>query len=382
MRNLLLFFLVLFIGKIYGQDNFKRGYIITNEKDSVSGWIDFRTDAQNMRACKFKTDETEKVITYLPGEIISYRFYQEGKLYVSREITINDQSRVVFLEYLLQGIMNLYYYIDTSISGLNITYYFFEDETGKMTPVTKKPDGFIQDDQGDIRNHEDFRYIGTMRYLFKDQESISKKVDKLKFNQKSMISVAKEYHDLVCTTGEECIVFETKEDKKYNLFKFSVYGGVQLYYEKSFDAVTSPVIGGRLNVSVPRLDKNLSFQADIAISKIQGHGTSAFSGWEVNSVFVPLQLGAKYSFGKYKIRPTIDGGLSYLSSFGKNYKFYIPGQKFPIYQELSSYQMDFGLFGSLGLEYILNNKYSMFINAGGTTSQSINLLQFKLGFTF
>ena len=45
---------------VQAQDNYKLGYIITNENDTINGWIDYRTDAQNGEVCKFKTTENGK----------------------------------------------------------------------------------------------------------------------------------------------------------------------------------------------------------------------------------------------------------------------------------------------------------------------------------
>lgn len=375
MRNLFILFLLLSIGNIYGQDNFKRGYIITNEKDTIDGWIDFRTDEQNMRACKFKTEEIGKVTTYLPGEIFGYRFYKEGKFYITKEITINELQHTVFIEYLLQGMMNLFYYIDNS----KMNYYFFENEECIITPVTKKPDEYIKVEDSRAKVLKDNRYMGVIGYLFKDQETISKQANKLKFNQKSMINIAKEYHDLVCTTGEECITFETKEDKEYNLLKYSVYGGVQLYkYTNIMEeniSIISPIIGVRLNIYAPRISKNLSFLVDLAFSKINK------KDYFINSkIYMPVQIGVNHSYGKNKFRPTIEGGL-----------------KFPFYSleksESNSHYYGFNatfvdIFGSLGFKYILNEKHSIFFNAGyassGLNKRPDNdiILTSKLGVTF
>ena len=390
MKYCFISLLILSVGTINGQDNFKRGYIITNEKDSVAGWIDFRTDVQNMRICKFKTEEAEKVVSYLPGEIYGYRFYQEGKYYISREITINDIPRIVFLEYLVQGIMNLYYYVDVPISGADIVYYFFENETRKMISITKEPDKLITDDRGRLRKHEDFRYAGMIKYLFKDQEFILKEADKLKFEQRYMINIARKYHDEVCTTGEDCIVFETKEDKAYTRFKFSAFGGAQLLSIKHpyhltqgyTNGVTlAPVVGGRMNISVPRLNDNLSFQADFSI--VNSHELN-INNKEVNFFFLPLQLGVKYAlFGNSKVRPTLGAGITLLSTFEKKQWYNITNM----------------LYVSLGMEYHINKKHSIFFNAEyienafkfkdeadslheESDKSFFRLIQFKLGYTF
>lgn len=165
---------------VNAQSNYKRGYIITNDNDSIAGWIDFRTDKMNQKQCKFKPSEQEKETIYLPGEIAGYRFTDEGNYYVSRDIEINEELQKVFLEYMVQGMMNLYSYYDGQ------QYFFFEDAAGKMTMVTKKPDEIK-----DSKYFEDKKYKGVLLYMFKDYAPVGDVVKKANFNQKSMIDIAK-----------------------------------------------------------------------------------------------------------------------------------------------------------------------------------------------
>ena len=341
MKTFTLFFLLFTVSQIYGQSNFKRGFIITNEQDTISGWIDFRTDAQNMAVCNFKLCKTCEVTTFLPGEIFGYRFYEEGKFYVSREIVINGEPRTVFLEFVVQGMMNLFYYIDTSSSEFgDIEYFFFEDQNGRMIPASRRPDRF-RDERGRLMEQEDLRFRGVIRYLFNEQESISQQADRVRFNRQSMINVVREYHDLTCPIGEECIVFETTEDRNFRRFQFSAYGGALV-----FSDATAPLIGGRLNISIPRLNRNLSFQADLGIARAETQNDVVFH--------FPLQLGVKYAFGgESRIRPTVGLGTTILS-----YCTNLPVMG----------------YASLGLEGQINERYIIFFDLELTRDVLSNLV--------
>ena len=72
---------------LYAQGNYVPGYIITNNNDSISGLIDFKPDKQNSQYCRFRLSETEPEQIFYPGDISRYRFINEGKYYVSHEIT-------------------------------------------------------------------------------------------------------------------------------------------------------------------------------------------------------------------------------------------------------------------------------------------------------
>ena len=63
--------------------------------------------------------------------------------------------------------MNLYYY-----EGV-VNYYFFEDQDGKMEVISQNPERIEN-----LVIHKDNRYIGQIRYFFRDYQPIVQKADK------------------------------------------------------------------------------------------------------------------------------------------------------------------------------------------------------------
>jgi hypothetical protein len=109
--------------------------------------------------------------------------------------------------------------------------------------------------------------------------------------------------------------------------------------------------------------------------------------WETSCIFVPLSLGFKYSFGNGKIRPIVEGGVVLASSFDRNIKFrysyHTSDWKSPMQDpKIDSYKMNFGGYAGVGLEYLLNDKNFIFVNAEGNLLDKIKLLQLKLGYAF
>ena len=344
----------------FAQSNFRRGFIITNEGDTVNGWIDFRTDVRNMQACNFRKTETGETRTFLPGEIFGYRFYEEGKFYVSREIVIDGEPRTVFLEFVVQGMMNLYYYIDT-LPDDNVEYFFFEDQSGRMIPARRRPDTFVLrsrsdrsalNNSGGIERRQDFHYKGIVRYLFGEHETIERQINNLDFSHRTMINIVREYHDLTCPIGEECIIFETRETRNYfTKPKFSIYGGILSlllrsgFMDNSIEA-TAPMIGGRLNIFAPRIDNNLSFQVDLGLARIADLQQSTY-------YLVPTQVGLKFAFFEHKIRPTVGGGTSFLYVR----EIYKTPTTNLIYHSLLMY-----FYLSLGVEFHISDKHAIFVD--------------------
>lgn len=383
------------------QSNFKQGYIITNDNDSLIGLIDFRTDKSNSNVCRFKESETSKVQTFYPSDIAKYRFVDEGKYYVSREIIIKDAPRKVFLEYLVQGMMNLYYYKDwdwTLESDSEMEYYFFENPDGVMMPVTKKPDEMVN-----YKKKEDGRYIGMLGSVFKDYPAITSHLDKTRFDRESMIGLAKDYHTITCAPGQECIEFENDYAKQFMEVKFSVYGGFQLLdYEfreeilKGFSSMSStyPVIGVQMNVLNPRWSKSFSFQVDVSLSGLKGESRGASEvfrkEYKLDALMIGTELGLKYTYPSGKFRPTLEAGLGYKGLFSSSTKFskgYADenGEDYELYSSYKLPSSFIGYYCGVGADYLVGSEHSVFFRVTYNSYRNVdkmNLFQFKFGYTF
>ncbi len=359
----------------YAQSNYRRGYVITHENDTVHGWIDYRTDQMNAMVCNFKITLEDNAQTFFPGQIPGFRYVDDGKFYISRVIKLNKEQRTVFLEYLLQGIMNLYYYEDITD---NMGYYCFEDGDGEMTIVTKKEDEIISL-KGRLVNKQDIIYKGVIDYLFRDYEPLKKDVQNLNFSHTSMINLTKDYHNLVCTTGEPCIEFETKQDKHPIKYKFSIYGGVQWPHFKDENRLPEfsqayPLIGGRVAVSTPRKLKSLSFITDVAVSKFQ---FKEYESWSSETYYLDealnlnVAIGGNYTYHKGLVRPMAEAGLSsYFLTQGFGFSM--------------GYFVGAGLHFKVGKEHFITcaAAYTVILEDLFWGAKTADFIQLKAGFIF
>jgi outer membrane protein W len=354
----------LFSSFISAQTNFIDGYIITNEQDTIYGMINFKTDKDNCNRCEFKSAPNVPVKTYLPGEIHAYRFSKVGKYYVSHPITIAHVERNVFLEFLVDGTMDLYYYLDGDKS-----YYFFENESNQLIALTKKADEFVSKTQ----YKEDNSYKGVLSYIFRDYPSIEKKINKLEFNRISMVKLTKEYHTLTCEAGQPCIEFENKYEEQYIDLRFNVYAGL-VYIQYLFDQETmaefynatayTPTIGAQVMLTYPRITKNLSLVLDFSLTNLNLN--TDYSGlfnyfprnkrdydYSMQAQMFTGKLGFRYTYLKGNIRPfvEIDGNFTYLFNLSNrlSIKEYTSEDNFYV-NEIESY----GLLENRFVGYSLN----------------------------
>ena len=115
--------MVLCIGSVQAQRDYRKGYIITNRQDTIYGWIDYRGDIRNSKVCSFKKTENDQATEYSPSDILAYRFI-DSKFYVSKNVGTADAPNQVFLEYLVNGLANLYYFRDENSND----HYYIEND--------------------------------------------------------------------------------------------------------------------------------------------------------------------------------------------------------------------------------------------------------------
>ena len=309
------------------QTNYRNGYIITNNNDTIVGLIDYRTEAMLATSCSFKISISSSEQIFTPGQIAGFRFTDDGKFFVTREITIDDKKRTVFLEFLVQGIMNLYFFNDRQTS---LSYYFFEDETGNIIKILKGKDTeFVRD--GKSYKKADLNYRGVLKYIVKDVKPLWEVAENANYTHKDMINFTKNYHAQVCNTDAECIVFETKQENRFKL-KYGIYAGwtptFELYYHYQQDSYynyyviprynTGYSIGGLLNVSIPRFAKSLSVQMDACLTML----SSKFKQYD-HSFFLFGTLSGKYTYHEGTIRPMVGIGATFGNLIGHDPFIYL-----------------------------------------------------------
>ena len=202
MRKYIIGFLLSIIVYSGFSQKYLPGYILTLKGDTIYGELLKRHEFTARNKCIFKKGQ-EKNVTYLPNEISGYRF-ENGSFYVSKNIEIEGKLTSVFLEYLLNGIIKLYYY-PTSDKEL---FYINKNDTLIELVNNKK----VVYKDGIKYEKYDKKYIGTLRYLYSDVPELINKVENLNFTSNSLINISEEYHNSVCNEYD-CIVYKRKDRK-------------------------------------------------------------------------------------------------------------------------------------------------------------------------
>jgi len=398
MKRIILSLIIVSVAiAIHAQINLRPGYIITNENDSIYGSIDFRTGERNSQQCVFKDNLTGETKTFLPGEIYAYRFTDDGRFYVSRTVIINQLEYKFFLEYIIQGIISLYYL------GGEFPHYFFETEDGQTVEVSHKEEMIEQKDGGRAYK-KDNRYIGVLNYLFSDSEKAKKKIPQATFSRNDFVKLTKEYHYDVCETGEECIEFEAKRDPHYVKIKFTARAGAKIY---TYDLwrpqnmelkSASPYIGAEVDFSIPRLTRVISVQialegSKFSAEKLMGFANGKFNVLKGKSTVLDGKIGLKIVPFAGKVMPFVGGGFCQLFLISPDLKVSHERINYSNVIETSettyngitpkSYK---GYYVNAGLLVNLNKKHVISITGGYQHNShayySIDTWSMGLGFTF
>ncbi len=266
--GLVLMILLSFVSTISGQ--FKPGYIIGNDNDTTYGYINFEGSALNCDHCRFKSLPESVEHIYYPGEIKAFRF-NGSKYFMTVEIKDNNESKKVFIEWLIQGRASI-----LSYSPLNMkTRFFLLHENDSLTELINTTKAIRTKDVKTTNNqeieylHSQNEYIGILLYYLRDCPSITGNIQTTALSSGSLIKIAKKYQEKTCP-GKDCLLFEDKD----RALRIDVGGSVSYMISKlklnnglaENSPVTSSVgfgVGFQLS-NLPLLSPRFSFTARVA----------------------------------------------------------------------------------------------------------------------
>ncbi len=288
LKIFILFGLLYFSTLLNAQTDFRPGYIINLNGDTIYGKINYQGNLLMGTLCKFRDKENIE-LKYLPNEITAFRFI-DSKYYVSR--VINETP--VFLEYLIKGKVNIYYMRDN-----NGDHYYLDKEGFQLAEITYK-EGFktINDNTILYRSKEHIELLNT---YMQDAPEFQSRIQSIKKPEhKSLIKLAADYHTAVCD-GEKCIIYE----KKQPFIKVNLEGvmgvvnfeNLEPIYDKYY--LQSGIIA---HIWIPSSNEKIFLKTGILYSLYEQYG-----GKE-DQIFVPIHLGYMAP-STFRIRPSFSVGL-------------------------------------------------------------------------
>jgi hypothetical protein len=369
---------ILFIGEsAYASRtsiDFRPGHIVTTGNDTVFGLIDINTSI--IDRCVFRLTPDSGVTVYNPDEIREFRI-DGAKYFVSNKITVNEEEKQLFLEYLLHGIVNLYF-----INIDNQDYYFVEKEgiihplSNERKTVTRPDISSTAPGEATLKTYQvrSAPYQGLLTWLFQDAPEVLPLVQNTQFNHRSLIKLTSDYHNMVCDDFD-CIDFtrstrlemyiSTKTGMTNAWFSFVGHDGA------IHDMAMMAGFNIRLvHVQFPRglslltgLDyaRRLSFTGEVYSMRLGG------KPWylsDINYDVIKIPVIVQYNFGGGRVQPLASIGYNNLLLVNKDCNLLKPGYHpddppTHLYSGYSTYQM--GLAAGFGLNYRLDYRRNIIL---------------------
>ncbi|MBB3699094.1 hypothetical protein KMW28_07985 [Flammeovirga yaeyamensis] len=286
MRYLLLLFIVLSVNCL-AQNDFRPGYIITLNQDTVYGKIDYRGDVLMAQQCKFKSKKGEVTLFY-PKDISAFRF-KNGRYFVSKSV----EGKPKFLEFLIESEINLFYFKDPR----DISRFFLEKKDVPLVELPYKQE--IREIDGKRVLYKSTKHKGILRLSMMDAYDVHQNIAEIiKPKHDNLIEVIELYNNEIGTSHKK---YEEKAPRIK--FEFQAVAGVINFNDNNLLNKNSFVGGTLINFWLPRTNEKIFFSTGVFYSQSKNMENES-----VQYIDVPFQIGYKFP-STYKVRPSLSIGI-------------------------------------------------------------------------
>lgn len=231
---------------VFSQKNFIEGFIITSERDTITGFIDFKGWKSNPKNISFLEDEESEPLSFSPKDI--HAFFVDGSFYVSDSVFRTPGTRSiknagydpnpkpifesVFLRMLIGGEKKLYQYLSDrltehffiqtdTIVELKYVVYFNSGEAEKVNRAMRERRFLLENNQYRVQ---------LLHYLpgcaTKD---FNEKIIGVSYSQKELLKLFTDYYE--CQGFDYYFIDQSKRTKFRWWEVLAVIGGFLLLNE-------------------------------------------------------------------------------------------------------------------------------------------------------
>ena len=342
LRNMnylyLLFLMVFFPLLTFGQhEYFSNDSTISTGIKLIDGGA-----LMNSKLCQVKKDN--KTIKYTPFEVSEFGF-NDGRIYVSKEIQNSDSTQRVFLERLYKGKATLYFYKEKGRKS-----FFIEKDSSLFVELPK-------------RDSDNRSFNKQLSDITNDCSNVTEAANLVKYNKRSITKLVSRYNKCELKPFPH---FRYGITLGYEFARLVPSSGNQNLDVLSFDYTYDGGYSIGFFIENPILVSDFSVHSEVSFSK---HGFSYNKLTEntdrdfvanLSTLKVPLLI--KYEYPSVKIRPFANIGVVGLFHIENNTQLYesiLSKDKLEIgevklYSPIDDIQLGYCLGG--GVEYKLKSK--------------------------
>lgn len=293
----------------YCQQNYKPGYILNNNNDTLHVELQEEILSDLMLKVKYKnTVHSSEISTANPGEIKGFG-YTNGSLYKSVRFLDNpiDSTSIksYFVEQLLSGVYDLFLY---QKADQQVYIILNEGHQYLLTNTTYTGRGEVKE-QGQYQNQ--------LLFLAVQCEALKKDIDLIKFDEQSIMQFVTQLNK--CTNPNKAVInYYHKAKSKFEIMAFA----------GAFPVISSLQATAEIMVrlSYPKLARNVYINVGLHYSQTPSVGTGYSYGnfvyqYKTKDVIFSLPVLVQYNITSGRVQPYIGAGFS-IMKWDQTYTYY------------------------------------------------------------
>jgi hypothetical protein len=341
--------------QLFGQTDWRTGYIVKLNNDSLPGLVAYMPSAESQKHCYFKTSRKAAREKFNPREIKAYGFIGD-KRYESKKMPDGKVYGTVFVEMLVKGVASLFLF-DKS--------FFYEKDSIVRLPKSEKTK--IKRD-GKSYFKEDKRYIGLLNIQLADCDLSA---NKTKYKQDDFINLIQNYNRCKGKVGlfYKHLVPSTR-------FDFQIFSGPSIstlsIADRTFSTSKTIIAGARVDFSTPRIFDRFFLTADVLyvpnfyqsyseqVEPISIIRTDEF----LHINFLSIPFGVRYNFLKEGNTPYLKTGVSTIVTLSSEYRVVQETEKegtvtTNLSNQIINSEGNFGFWIALGYDFSFHSQLKM-----------------------
>jgi hypothetical protein len=279
---------------LFAQQSFDPGYIVKHDQDTLKGFIQVTLEKDLSHSIKFKKEDSSETMEYKPVDLFGFGLGKE--VYLSMKFLNTAKDTVMenaFVKLLVKGECSLFSYTPDDrnffILQKDSTVYFLYDR--------------VTGSSGEIK--QEGNYLNYLNLISAFCDKLANAYERVGYNERAMTDFVLKVDN--CSTGNSAVSYYQKQKTLVQAFAF--IGGFPVSSMSQFTANFT------LNFSLPRVNKNTSFNIGINYSNTAKSSSDISTGNEILPITnhystISLPLTIQYNFTASIIQPYIYAGFS------------------------------------------------------------------------
>jgi hypothetical protein len=363
----------------YAQKNFLSGYIVTNQKDTLRGYIDYRNWKRNPGQIVFGKNNDQTGAAFGPNDIAAFsvadEIYESATVEIevsptkisdlSYESEFKIQEETAFLQSLVRGKKSLYYLSNRA----GIDNFYIHTGTKYELLLYKK---YAKTENFTKHAIESKVYTGQLLNYLSDCPGIKSKIIMKRYLQKDLTNLFEFYYKCTNNTAD----FNKKADRMtveltalagITITNLNISGRSYPYLTHGdFETAVSPTGGLSLNLVLPRNQGRFSINNELLFTTFKIEGTHkdyesedihtyTYTTFETSQVKLNTMVRMKIPINKINLR--LEAGVSNAYAFSvsadrvQDIKFYTQEEIVKDQALKNKRKYEQGFLGGIGAEY-------------------------------